>query len=253
MITDQIFLAYIQTATQPFSGWDFSFLSKTGRIQEELLPWSYGSIVLPYVQRANAMLDMGTGGGEFLEKLQPYPTTICATEGYEPNVPIAQKRLEPLGVKVVQVEDDNNLPFADDYFDFVMNRHESYSPKEVRRILSDNGVFITQQVGAFDCIEINEHLGAPINEEFASWNLQTAVNELKENHFNVTYSKEASPIQRFYDIGALIYYLKAIPWQVVDFEIDKYLEKLYQIHHLIQTKGYLDVKQQRFIIKAETK
>ena len=38
--------------------------------------------------------------------LQPFPSTIFATEGYAPNVPIARKKLEPLGVAVVEVTDD---------------------------------------------------------------------------------------------------------------------------------------------------
>lgn len=29
------------------------------------------------------MLDMGTGGGEFLAMLRPFPKKVCATEGYE--------------------------------------------------------------------------------------------------------------------------------------------------------------------------
>lgn len=40
---------------------------------------------------------MGTGGGEFLAGLQPLPPHTCATEGYPPNIPIAQQRLKRLG------------------------------------------------------------------------------------------------------------------------------------------------------------
>ena len=45
--------------------------------------------------------------------VQPFPSTIYATEGYAPNVPIARKKLEPLGVIVVEVTDDTALPFRD--------------------------------------------------------------------------------------------------------------------------------------------
>lgn len=81
--------------------------------------------------------------------------------------------------------------------------------------------------------------------------MQSAVAELEKNHFKIVYSKEEFPVQRFYDIGAFVYYLKAIPWQVPDFSVGKYGQKLYEIHQMIQEKGFFDVKQHRFIIKAE--
>ena len=58
--------------------------------------------------------------------LQPFPSTIFATEGYAPNVPIARKKLEPLGVTVVEVTDDTALPFQDGQFNLIINQHESY-------------------------------------------------------------------------------------------------------------------------------
>lgn len=251
MLNDKQFLDYMEDANQSFTGWDFSFITGTGRMQYQLLSWSYGSIVTPLVRKARSMLDMGTGGGEFLSMLGPFPDSVYATEGYMPNVPVARKRLEPLGVKVVQLDDETKLPFDDAFFDLIINQHESYSAEEVRRIISDQGVFITQQVGGLDCLQINEKLGVPLNEEFAHWNMNIALEEITENNFKIIYSKEEFPVQRFYDIGALVYYLKAIPWQVPKFEINNYLDELYQIHQIILTKGYFEVKQHRFIIKAE--
>lgn len=251
MSTETEFLSLLKETEKEFRGWDFSYIEETGRMQSGMLSWSYGSIVIPYMKRVKRMLDMGTGGGEFLSKLQPYfPEKIIATEGYEPNIPIAMNRLKPLGVDVRQIFNDNELPFQDNTFDLIINRHESYSPKELRRILKDGGIFITQQVGGRDAIEINEILGAPMNEYF-SWDLQFAVDDLKNNGFEILFHKEEFPPLRFYDIGAFVYYLKAIPWQVEDFSIDKYKGKLFEIHSFMKEKGYFEVKQHRFIIIAK--
>lgn len=57
-------------------------------------------------------------------------------------------------------------------------------------------------------------------------------------------------MQRFYDIGAVIYYLKAIPWQIPDFSVEKYKHPLQQMHEHIQCKGYIDFIQHRFLIEA---
>jgi hypothetical protein len=88
-------------------------------------------------------------------------------------------------------------------------------------------------------MEINEKLGVPINEEFIDWNLKKASKEIQENNFEVLKSFEEFPIQRFYDIGALVYYLKAIPWQVPGFEIEKFKDELYNIHKLLNKRVIL--------------
>lgn len=251
MMNDKQFSSFIKQADEPFVGWDFSFISETGRMKSELLSWSYGSIATSLVQNAKSMLDMGTGGGEFLSKLRPFPTSVYATEGYLPNVPVAKERLTPLGVKVVQISNDENLPFETGKFNLIINQHESFSSQEVRRIISKEGIFLTQQVGGLDCIEINENLRVPINEEFIDWNLKLALKEIQENHFEVLKSAEEFPILRFYDIGALVYYLKAIPWQVPGFEISNFKDELYTIHKIIEQKGYFDAKQHRFMILAK--
>ncbi|MFE1245298.1 class I SAM-dependent methyltransferase [Fictibacillus sp. NPDC058756] len=253
MLKDQSFESYLIESEKPFLGWDFSYITETGRVSYSLLSWSYGSMVLPLIQKSTSMLDMGTGGGEFLSKLQPFPEKVCATEGYPPNVPVAKERLEPLGVEVYQIGEDDLLPFDDHQFDLIINKHESYSPSEVRRVLTDDGIFVTQQVGGSDYVDINYALGAPVNDEFSHWELAYAEKELRENGFEILEAKEEFPIQRFYDIGALLYYLKAIPWQVPDFKSENYIAQLYKIHEIIQLKGYFDVKQHRFLLKAKKK
>ncbi|WP_409295291.1 class I SAM-dependent methyltransferase [Peribacillus sp. SCS-26] len=244
------FITFLNDAERNFSGWDFSYVTETGRLQTGTAAWSYGSTVIPYIRGADTMLDMGTGGGELLSNLRPFPKSIYATEGFAPNVQVARERLEPLGVIVEVVDEDEVLPFPDQFFDLVINKHESYSPLEVRRVLKDGGYFITQQVGGSDSADINRALGVPVNDEFADWNLESASAGLLENGFQIIRSEEDAPVQRFYDIGALIYYLSAIPWQVPGFHPDKYRDELYRVHQEIQENGYLEVKQSRFIILA---
>lgn len=124
-----LFNFLISESEHPFSGWDFSYIAD--RVVNAPLTWSYTSTILPLIRDAESLIDMGTGGGEFLASLIPLPKHTCATESYEPNVPIAKKRLEALGVKVFFCKDKDKLPFKDEEFDLVINRHEDYSEKEV--------------------------------------------------------------------------------------------------------------------------
>lgn len=64
-------------------GWDFSHLR--GRYKEDTrLPWDYRTIVLAHLKSHTHLLDMGTGGGEFLLTLK-YPHSLTTvTEAYPP-------------------------------------------------------------------------------------------------------------------------------------------------------------------------
>ncbi len=246
---EDLFNFLLADANTPFSGWNFSYITATGRMVEAPLPWSYASILLNQFRNTQSLLDMGTGGGEYLSFLQPLPAHTCATEGYTPNVSIARQRLEPLKVKVYEVRGNNILPFADKQFDLVINRHEAYSAREVWRILKPGGQFITQQVGGSNCVELNSLLGAP-TYQYSDWQLDYAVQELRDAGWHLVTQKEDHPITRFFDVGALLYYLKAIPWQISDFSVEKYFEGLVALHNRIQQEQYLDVHAHRFLIIA---
>jgi SAM-dependent methyltransferase len=231
-----------------FKGWDFSYLED--RMQEFPLPWHYKNEIMKYLENSHTLLDMGTGGGEFLASLKSLPKNTYATEGYLPNLPIAKKRLEPLGIKVSQVETDEHLPFKDQSFELVINRHESYSPQELKRVIKPGGIFITQQVGGLNDSDINFRLGAKPSQ-YVDWKLEGAVKSLKAQGFEILKQKECLTNIRFYDIEALVYYLKCIPWQIEDFSLDKYIGPLTQIHYTIEQKGYVDFIKHRFLMVAK--
>jgi SAM-dependent methyltransferase len=246
---EDFFNFLLADANAPFSGWNFSYITTTGRMAEAPPSWSYASILLNYFRNTQSLLDMGTGGGEFLSFLHPLPTNTCATEGYAPNVPIARQRLEPLGIKVYEARGNAALPFANNQFDLVINRHEAYSAREVWRILKPGGQFITQQVGGSNCTELNSLMGAP-PYQYSDWQLDYAVQELQDAGWHIITQREDHPVTRFFDVGALIYYLKAIPWQVSDFSLEKYFDRLVELHNKIQQEHYLTVHDHRFLIIA---
>jgi SAM-dependent methyltransferase len=250
LMKNSVFEFFMAEGEKPFAGWDFSYITDTERMSATPLPWSYTSSVIKQFRTSESVLDMGTGGGEFLEALKPFPKKLSATEGYPPNLPIAKARLEHQGVIVKGFEDDHNLPFSNEEFQLVMNKHDSYSPTEVHRILNKTGSFITQQVGGEDMKELNRVLEAPLKSEFDHWNLDYAVQELELAGFHILEANEAFPSTRFYDIGAIIYYLKAIPWQIPDFTTNRYQSALYRLHEQIEKNGFIDLPSHRFLIHA---
>ena len=236
----EVFDILIADARTPFSGWDFSYISDSQRMVESPPSWSYASKVLPYLRRAHSLLDMGTGGGEFLSRLQPLPKRTCATEAYAPNVPIARQRLAPLGVEVHQIDEGDKLPFKDEQFDLVINRHESFACGEIKRALGTGGHFITQQmIDTRNDSDIRHALGydGPVD---APWDTKAAVTELRGQSFQIVEEKEELFNTRFYDVGALVFYLEAIPWVVPGFTVEEYLAPLFKLHERVQQQGYVD-------------
>lgn len=228
-----------------FSGWDFSYLKN--KMLESPLTWNYESIIKNYIINSKTMLDLGTGGGEFLDSLEILPKETFATEGYKPNVKIAQERLSKRNVIVKEVNEFDKLPFEDNYFDLIINRHEEYSLKEIKRLLKKDGVFITQQVGGLNDIDINYSLGAP-SPDYFDWNLSKALEEILNNDLEIVLYDENIGYTRFYDIGSLVYYLKCIPWQINDFSIDKYISRLNVLNYIIKEKSFIDFINHRFIL-----
>ncbi len=234
--------------TAGFSGWDFRWLD--GRMLQEEPPWDYTQLVKSHVQDAQSLLDMGTGGGELLASLAPLPPDTHATEAYPPNQPIARQRLAPLGVTVHDIEEDGPLHFKDNRFDLVINRHESFNPEELQRVLKPLGIFITQQVGGLDNLELNQVLEDELSFPYTTWGLAEALTGLYEAGFDVLRAEKAALQSTFLDIGAVVYYLKAIAWQVVGFDPQTHREGLIKIHNIIERQGSFIATAHRFLILA---
>ncbi|GCE19918.1 class I SAM-dependent methyltransferase [Dictyobacter kobayashii] len=235
---------------RPFHGWDFSYLS--GRmISIKTTPtWDYTNAVIGAMNQAHTMLDMHTGGGEVLAQLlslRPVPE-VYATELYAPNVIAARQRLTPLAVTVYTARDEC-LPFPDNTLDLVINRHGSYNPAEVLRVLKPEQVFITQQVGDQTNRTLHELLGREKLLEHA-WNMDYAAQEMEDAGWHIIERKEEFFTTRFHDVGAIVYYLKAVPWEVPDFSVERYWHQLVEIHHLLQKEGQVDIPFHSFFLIA---
>jgi SAM-dependent methyltransferase len=233
---------------EKFNGWDFSFIAD--RWYQEETSWDYCRELKHRIAQINSLLDIGTGGGEFLSSLSPLPQMTYAIEGYSPNVPLAGRTLSPLGVKVIEADSMRCLPFAHGCFESVINRHAPFSPQEVYRILKPGGVFITQQIGGVNKRELIELLQSDCDPIVTRRSLEGKARRLEKAGFEIVEGHEEYPKTYFYDIGAVVFYLKATPWHVPDFSIDKYRGSLVSMHRTIQDRGSLVVTSHRFYVEA---
>jgi SAM-dependent methyltransferase len=238
-----------EALAQEFSGWDFAYLD--GRMLGGDPTWDYAAIVQEHLPDVQALLDCDTGGGELLSSLAPRPPLTAATEGYPPNVKVAGQRLLPLGIHLVDAVDSAHLPFANGAFDLIINRHGDYNPHEVFRLLSPGGRFITQQVGGRDEVLLNRALEDEISfVYYDEFGLEKMQQEFEDAGFHILDLHEAFPETRYTDIGAVVFYLKVISWQVPDFTVKKYYDRLAAIHNQIETNGFFPSRSHRLLLQA---
>lgn len=246
---DELIESWKKEEEYVFVGWNFSHLKD--RVKIEPLPWKYKQVIKSYMDNKKIMLDMGTGGGEFLLSLNPTPGNTFATEGYPPNVKLSTVNLSPFGIEVRQVYEDTALPFPEETFDIIINRHEYFCPKEIKRILKPQGVFITQQVGGRNNKELSKFLlGDYPNIISFDFNLKTNLKVIEAAGLKVLQKDEYFPVSRYYDIGALVYYCKIIQWEFPNFSVERCLEPLLKLQKILEEKGYIESIEHRFFIVA---
>ena len=233
-----------------FEGWDFSHINS--RMKEEAVPWDYEKIVKSYMDKEKILLDMGTGGGEFLLSLNPIAGKTYATESYLPNIELCKTRLEPLGIELKPVYDDVSLPFEDNYFNMIINRHESFYLPEIHRILKPGGTFITQQVGEMNNREMTKFLlGKYLDTSDEDLNLNKVLLQAKNIGMKILNQGEYFPKTYFYDVGALVFYAKIIEWEFPGFSVERCFDKLIELQSKLEKNGYIETLEHRYFLVAE--
>ena len=229
-------------------GWDFSHIY--GRYsEEENLPWDFRTVINKYLKDNMKLLDMETGGGEFLLSLNHPKHNTSAIEGYQPNVELCKKVLLPLGIDFKEADGDEKLPFENEYFDIITNRHGAYNVTELKRVLKKDGIFITQQVGAENDRELVEILLPKYKDlPYAEHYLNIKQQEISEQGFEILESGETFQPIKFFDTGALVWFAKIIEWEFPNFSVESHLENLYKVQEIIEANGAVEGRIHRFYI-----
>ena len=203
-----------------------------------------------YLNDKSSLLDIDTGGGEFLLSLHHPSYNTSATEGYMPNVELCKKTLLPLGINFKQADDYKNLPFSDDLFDIIINRHGNYNVNEIYRILKHNGIFITEQVGEDNERDLIELLIPGTAKKFHGLNLKEQQEKFISNGFSIPYSDETFSTIEFFDVGALVWFAKIIEWEFSGFSVVQHFNNLLKAQRILESQGSIKGTTHRYIIVA---
>lgn len=232
------------------AGWDFSWLD--GRATEERPSWGYQRLMGERMGSASAALDIQTGGGEVLAGVATFPPLTVATESWPPNIDKATRLLHPRGVAVVVDEDEPPLPFGAGAFDLVVSRHPvSTWWEEIARVLQPGGTYLSQQVGPASVFEVVEFFLGPQPPEVRRGRQPEDARALAEAAgLEVVDLRSESLRTEFFDVGAVIYFLRKVIWMVPGFTVEQYRDRLRDMHELIQTQGPFLAHTTRFLIEA---
>jgi SAM-dependent methyltransferase len=234
-------------AAVQLGGWDFSWFA--GRATEERPPWGYARSMGERMAGAEAALDVETGGGEVLATAPVRPRLLAATESWPPNVAAARARLGPLGVSVVSVADAPVLPFADRSFDLVVSRHPVVVLwDEVARVLRTGGTYFSQQIGPGSNRELTDFMMGPrpVNTSRSAAHARAAA---EAAGLDVVTIEECALRVEFFDVAAVVHFLRKVRWTVPDFGVGAYAAPLRRMHEHIERRGSFVSTARRMLVE----
>jgi SAM-dependent methyltransferase len=175
---------------------------------------------------------------------------LVATESWPPNVSVARRHLAPLGAHLVAVADAPTLPFVAEAFELVVSRHPAIVVwAEIARVLQAGGTYLSQQIGAGTNRELTHFMMGPqpVNE---SRSVTSTAAAAESAGLEVVRIDPCALRVEFFDVGAVVYFLRKVFWTVPDFTVDKYAERLCALHEHIEREGVFVSTAHRILLEA---
>jgi len=139
------------------SGWNFSSMRTISYPK-----WDYLEIVKDYLKVTDKVLDIGTGGGErFTELSKHFRKGVGIDIDLEMIKENSAKYSAIPNLQFVIL--DESLKGLDNDFNVILNRHAPFNLKSIKNHLVPGGLFITQQVGEKNMLNVMKILNTPIS------------------------------------------------------------------------------------------
>ncbi|MCH5352389.1 MAG: hypothetical protein J1E06_02855 [Acutalibacter sp.] len=195
-------------------------------MEQEKLPWSWREKVLNFLKPDSRLLDLSPCGELFLRSLS-HPAALCT-----------------------EMRQGKKLTFPDNKFDLILNDGGEYDLSEVCRVLKSGGFFLTQQYGSEHCAAFLRRFLGDACKKGPDFNLENQMPKFEKMGFRIMYRNQAYPICRFSDGEQLWDYLsEQSPFFPGLLEKEKKIWE--QVQKEIDTRGFLELEEHRFIIIAK--
>jgi SAM-dependent methyltransferase len=233
----------------PLGAWDFTWLD--GRAVEDRPSWRYFDRVVERVAGVSALLELQAGVGAMIGSLPRLPGMAAATEGFAPSVAAAEPRLRSRGVHLVVTSTATpGLPFAAGTFDLVVSRHPvEVWWAEIARVLRPGGTYFAQHVGPHSLRPLSEALMGP-RPHGSERDTEVERRAAEAAGLVVRSMRLEHPRTAFHDVGAVVYFLRLVPWIVPGFTVPAYREPLRRLHAHIVRHGAFETTASRTLVDA---
>jgi SAM-dependent methyltransferase len=233
----------------PIGGWDFGWID--GRAVEDRPTWRYFDRVAERAGAVDSLLEVQAGTGSMIGRLPVLPRLSAATEGFPPSVALAAPRLRSRGVHLVVTSQTHpGLPVSDGAFELVISRHPiEVWWREIARVLRPGGTYFAQHVGPGSLRSVSERLMGP-------WPVDDMRDTVVERRaaeaagLVVRTMRLERPRTAFYDVGAVVYFLRLVPWIVPGFTVARYRPQLRELHDDIERDGAFETTAGRTLVEA---
>lgn len=236
-----------EAARAPVDAWDFTWLD--GRATEDRPSWRFFDRVAERASAVGELLDVECGVGHMLGTLPTLPPLAVGIDAWRPSLRAAAPTLRARGVHLLRGS-ATALPLASSSFELVTSRHPVEPAwHEIARVLRPGGTYFAQHVGPHSLRDLSEFLIGSISdtshrdpeaERRAALAAGLSVRVLRSERTRVV----------FFDIGAVVYFLRLVVWTVPGFTVERYRARLRDLHDLIVRDGSFETTSSRLLIEA---
>jgi hypothetical protein len=130
----------------------------------------------------------------------------------------------------------------------VLNRHSGFNSREVARILAGGGTFLTQQIHGLWAEDLLAAFDA--QPQWPDATPEKYLPRLQSARLHLVDLQEWSGRLTFTDVGAIVYYLKAVPWLVPGFSVESHLEYLLKLQERLDVGEELSFRARKYLIEV---
>ncbi|MDF2725796.1 MAG: class SAM-dependent methyltransferase [Paenibacillus sp.] len=232
------------------NGWDFSKL----QVVTEGALWDFDQEVTARCTKSDLLLDIGTGGGERLLSHADAALLLVGIDHSNQMIRTANANLQMAkkpNVRFLHM-DAENLLFPADFFQVATCRQSNFDAGQVAKVLVQDGVFLTQQVGERDKYNLKQAFGRGQDVGIDGGVLRDRyLYELAEAGFTDIRSFEYDAAEYYQSFEDLVFLLKHTPIVPNFGEYDHDFDILQKFIEANQTDKGIKTNSDRFMIIAK--
>ena len=205
--------------------------------------------------KGKKILGLASGGGQQMPVLSKLGAE-CTVFDYSDKQLEADRMVserEGYNIEIIKGDMSKPLPFENESFDVIINRHGDFNATELYRLLKRGGIFITEQVGGDNDRDLVEMVLPNTEKPFPHLNLKEQKKVFEDAGFDIVEQAEAFRPIKFYDVGAFVWFARIIEWEFPEFSVDKCFEHLLEMQKKIDEKGCVEGTIHRYLIVAKNR